>query len=96
MRLPSGTPVSPAMNTPPKNQADYGAAENRLPRASATLMLVVSGDSATMAVRAVSTGVRPPRGRRSPPAGGCSVHGSPGRGSLFAARASINPRRAAA
>src|SRR5262245_53751236 len=44
IRLPSGTPVSPAMNTPPKNHPDDGAAEKRLPRPSATFTHVVSGD----------------------------------------------------
>src|SRR5262249_41693855 len=44
MRFPSGTPVSPAMYVPPANHADDGEAENRFPFASATSMVVVSGD----------------------------------------------------
>jgi len=44
MRLPSGTPVSPAMNVPPVNHADDGDAEKRVPRPSATLTVVVSSD----------------------------------------------------
>src|SRR5258708_4102443 len=48
MRLPSGTPVSPAMNVPPANHADDGDAEKRLPRASATFTVVVSGDAASV------------------------------------------------
>ena len=42
--MPSGTPVSPAMKTPPLNHADEGEAEKRFPRASATFTVVVSGD----------------------------------------------------
>ena len=63
MRLPSGTPVSPAMNTPPKNQADDGEAEKRLPRASATFTVVVSGDSAGSGAgrRACGTATASPR-----------------------------------
>jgi hypothetical protein len=44
MRLPRGTPVSPAIKTPPKNHADDGDAEKRLPCASATSTVVVSGE----------------------------------------------------
>src|SRR5215469_17968853 len=51
MRFPSGTPVSPAMNTPPENQADEGEAENKLPFQSTVSTVVVSGDGGRAVAR---------------------------------------------
>src|SRR5439155_4847311 len=96
IRLPSGTPVSPAMKTPPKNQPDEGEAENRLPFASATLMLVVSGDGIRGPAAIDAAGERAGRrdalrARRSTRglglprcAAGSNFHGSPGRIELSA------------
>src|SRR3989442_14854241 len=97
MRLPSGTPVSPAMKTPPKTQADEGDAEKRLPRASATLTFVVSGDPCPDrgAADAVSWawGLGRRSGARAP---GSNRQGLPGRGRLYAASDAMSRRRSAA
>src|SRR5438128_12388759 len=101
MRLPSGTPVSPAMKTPPKNQADEGEAEKRLPLASAMLTHVVSRDpipglvgGATdetslefVAVESPELGSLATRSKRQ---------GSPGRTRSLATRRSMSVLRSAA
>src|SRR2546427_11562960 len=98
MRFPKGTPVSPAMKTPPKNQPDEGEAENRFPFASATLILVVSGEvteegaAVHLAVARLSIGALGIF-RLAP---GWKLQGSPGRIELFAPCGSIRARRAAA
>src|SRR5947199_6400946 len=78
MRFPSGTPVSPAMKTPPKNHADEGDAEKRLPFASATFTVVVSKGLR----REPSPATKPRlavRARRADRDEGWNFHGSPGR-----------------
>src|SRR5437667_11853485 len=95
------------MKTPPKNQPDEGEAEKRLPFASATLMLVVSGDGvwepeATGAAGERAGGRNARWTRRSTWGGlprcalGSNFHGSPGRIELSARSESIWVRRAAA
>src|SRR5207244_12387783 len=103
-----GTPVSPATKTPPKSQPDEGEAENRLPLVSATLMLVVSGDSVREPAATGGAGERV--GRRDAPRARCSTrglvlprcapgsnfHGPPGRIEMSAGSGSVGGRRAAA
>src|SRR5215471_2293630 len=107
MRLPSGTPVSPAMNVPPKNQPDDGAAEKRLPFPSAASMLVVSDEvlDAPAATGRARPTLHPADASRLPvfcddaPLGalpGSSFHGSPGRIELSALVGSMSDRRRAA
>src|SRR5436309_1106558 len=101
MRLPSGIPVSPAMKTPPKNHADDGEAEKRLPLASATLTHVVSRDPVAgpaggateeiarefVAAEWPEAGSSAPRSKR---------RGSPGRTRSLATRWSMSLRRSVA
>src|SRR5712692_8724308 len=106
IRLPRGTPVSPAMKTPPKNHAEEGEAENRLPLASATFTVVVSGEPDRKESRVMeptaATDAEPDTSRLilrlgvSTPELGSSFHGSPGRIVLFAAEGSMSFLRSAA
>ena len=95
MRFPSGTPVSPAMNVPPENQADDGDAEKRLPLASATSMVVVSRGFGSGPLLIAPGRLAVHTGGFAPEAG-WNFHGSPGRAWLFAANGSISFRRSAA
>src|SRR5262249_50801116 len=83
--FPIGTPVVSAMNRPPKNHAEDGEAEKRLPSASATSIVVVSGDMLVFSAAGLAaTDTREDRVGGLPSVRGSNGHGSPGRATRLA------------